>query len=429
MKNSIVVKIMTGFLTVVMVITSLPMQIFAQEIREQDELYIKEMKVASGSKSDAKAQLEEEGAVGFGALIAAVIRTTMKTDTAKTTSKVLNVLEKYQEFSNNLGELPVWGFNTGGLPVYSPVPITTLNGEQVFVKTCDEWANVMIAKYFPDAPDIQLDALPFEGKLSVLDHASMTPNDTMYLRLVHDQVNKTITPAVGNQQAAEQTARKAIGMSSGIGKLTASLYIVGGAMMIYTAIALGVARYNQRHPDYADIPVALVDLVTTVDGDRFVKYDAVLEAEPGEDGTYAPGDTNAFAGERWNALYFTRSYEAGQPLLAEIVVSYDNNKPGEGYAPVHRFGEIVSYDLNKYCFSSKADSVYLSVKQSENNKSAVEDVPSLIGSLISSGILFLAVGGGVLAGAGLTYAVQQISKKKKNKKEASSPVTGDDSGK
>lgn len=61
MKHSIVIKIMTILLTFVMFISSFPIRSFALGIKEDEELYIKEIKVATGSKSDAKTQLEEEG--------------------------------------------------------------------------------------------------------------------------------------------------------------------------------------------------------------------------------------------------------------------------------------------------------------------------------------------------------------------------------
>ena len=66
-----------------------------------------------------------------------------------------------------------------------------------------------------------------------------------------------------------------------------------------------------------------------------------------------------------------KSYEAGKPLLAdEFVVSNTGNVPKNGYTPVHRFGEVICYDLNKYNFDYET-SIYLSVKQSKNDKAAV----------------------------------------------------------
>ena len=197
--------------------------------------------------------------------------------------------------------------------------------------------------------------------------------------------------------------------------LAGAMYIVGGAMMIYSAFNILSTIYYYYNPKYDDIPTAMVDLIETVDGDRYIKYDVVFEAETRDDGNYSAGDLNAFEGQRWNALYYTKSYEAGKPLLAdEFVVSYTNNQPAEGYAPVHRFGEVVGYDLNKYNFDGDTG-IYLSVKQSKNNKSAVADVPEVVGSVFSTGYLFLAGGIGAAIGVGGSVITHGLVKKKRSK--------------
>ena len=198
-----------------------------------------------------------------------------------------------------------------------------------------------------------------------------------------------------------------------------TMYVAGGLIALASAIRLGVGIYNYYHPDYDDIPTAMVDLIDTKDGDRYIKYDVVYEAELNEGGGYSAADLNAFSAARWNALYYTKSYEAGKPLLAgEFVISTNNNVPAEKHAPVHRFGEVVSYNLNKYNFN-ETHSIYLSVKQSENQKAAVERVPEIIGSVFSTGYAILACGIGIVAGVGGFLGAQEIVKatKKKAKKD------------
>ena len=130
---------------------------------------------------------------------------------------------------------------------------------------------------------------------------------------------------------------------------------------------------------------------------------------------YEAADLNAFEGQRWNALYYTKSYEAGKPLLADaFTVSASNSTPREGYSPVHRFGEVVCYNLNKYTYGF-TDSIYLSVKQSKNYKSAVADVPKVVGSMFGTGFILLAGGVGAVAGIGGTLGTLELMKKKKNK--------------
>ena len=196
-----------------------------------------------------------------------------------------------------------------------------------------------------------------------------------------------------------------------------AFYVIGGLMALASAIRLGIEIYNYYHPTYDDIPTAMVDLIDTVDGDRYIKYDVVYEAEPKADGTYIAADLNAFQANRWNAMYYTKSYEAGKPLLAdEFVVSNTSNVPADKHMPVHRFGEVVCYNLNKYNFNDD-HSIFLSVKQSDNQKSAVADVPAVVGSVFSAGYMILAGGIGIAAGVGGTIGTMEIIKRRKSKSQ------------
>ena len=193
---------------------------------------------------------------------------------------------------------------------------------------------------------------------------------------------------------------------------TGALYVFGALSTAYSAISLYTKVYDYYHPEYEVIPEAMVDLVRTVDGDRYIKYDVVLEAKM-RDGEYHAGDLNAFKGQRWNALYYTKSYEAGKPLLAEFAVSNVSNRAEADHLPVHRFGETICYDLNKYNFNSSSENVFLSIKQSENQKSAVTDVPNVVGSIFGNGVLFIAGTVGIALGAAGMMGVQVLLNKKK----------------
>ena len=236
-----------------------------------------------------------------------------------------------------------------------------------------------------------------------------------YVKQLNSQVESYTSVQPTSVDACQKTVEAGTTTGS-VSHLASSLMMVaGGALMLYSAVSMTLTVINYYHPDYEDIPVALVDLIETEDGDRYIKYDAVLEAEEKENG-YVPGDLNGFEGERWNALYYTKSYEAGKPLLAdEFVLSTSNNKAKDGYTPVHRFGEEICYDLNKYNFSDKTGSIYLSVKQSKNDKSAVADVPEVVGSMFSSGLLLIAGSIGAIFGVGGTLGTQALLKKKKTK--------------
>ena len=180
----------------------------------------------------------------------------------------------------------------------------------------------------------------------------------------------------------------------------------GSAKALYDKI------YNHYHPKYEDIPLIMVDAISTENGTKYVKYDVVREVWA-KNGEYPAADLNAFEGERWNALYYTKNADAGKPLLAEFDVSNDINRPDKGYSPVHRFGEVICYDLNKYNFSYKSDMIFLSIEQSQNQKQGAAEVPELTGTMIGTGLLLLSGGVGIIIGAGGTLGVQKFFGRKK----------------
>ena len=269
---------------------------------------------------------------------------------------------------------------------------------------------------------------PFSDKLAFLDknfndgfahmqsstgqtnvNADLASFKQMSSSLHEGQQAATLKSSQAQAQVATATASTGAKLFAGI------LYVAGGAMMLYSAYNLIMTVVNYYHPDYEDIPLSMVDLINTIDGDRYIKYDVVYEAETNADGIYEAADLNAFEAQRWNSLYYTKSYEAGKPLLADaFVLSNTSNQPKEGYTPVHRFGEKICYDLNKYNFDGDTN-IYLSVKQSKNDKFANAGVPEVVGSMFSAGYLLLAGGIGAALGVGGTFATQSIIKKKRAK--------------
>ena len=303
---------------------------------------------------------------------------------------------------------------------------TNLTGTmQINNLSYDSLVNHIILKYYDGVTEISTSA-PFADKIEFLNNNFN--NGFAYLHSANgqtsvnadlsafQQMNKSISEGqqaatLKSQQAQSQVATATA--STGAKIFSGVLYVAGGAMLLYSAYNLIMTVYNYYHPDYEDIPLSMVDLIDTIDGDRYIKYDVVLEAETNDKGEYSAADLNAFEAKRWNALYYTKSYEAGKPLLADtFTVSNTNNQPKAGYTPVHRFGEQICYDLNKYNFDGDTN-IYLSVKQSKNDKFAAAGVPEVVGSMFSAGYLFLAGGVGVALGVGGTFATQSIFKKKK----------------
>lgn len=289
---------------------------------------------------------------------------------------------------------------------------STLNG--VFGQTPDQVANTIISKVYNGNGYLKW---TFDKKMAYLEQVYRYGQPPKGFGYEYTCLKKEWSEVIesGNMKSLQADAEYASSVASSKLGAVGTLYVVGGLMILVSAITLGVSVINYYHPDYDDIPVAMVDLIETADGDRYIKYDVVFETEEVEEGVYAAADLNAFAGHRWNALYYTKSYEAGKPLLAdEFYLSNSNNTPKDGYAPVHRFGENICYDLNKYVFEDDT-SIYLSVKQSENQKAAVADVPELVGSMFGTGFLFLAGGIGLVAGIGGTLAVRGVAGKRKTK--------------
>ena len=297
------------------------------------------------------------------------------------------------------------------------VKLTGVGGEE------DLAGNLIDMIYVRDLSDdvmpISMENWGFKEKFEYLEKIMNAENSKSSVWIDdYNTVKENLDYALSKSEAvkdAKEAADDAPGIYAENMNIIYGLYVVGGIMALISAVRAGYAIWNYYHPDYDDIPTALVDLIDTVDGDRYIKYDVVYELEPQDDGTYIAADLNAFEAQRWNALYFTKSYEAGKPLLAdEFEVSYRSNVPDDGYMPVHRFGEIICFDLNKYNYNDD-QSIYLSVKQSEHNKSAVADVPELIGSVFGTGFIFLAGGLGAIAGIGGTICTQKFVERKKSK--------------
>jgi hypothetical protein len=272
-----------------------------------------------------------------------------------------------------------------------------------------------MGKYFDE---IDASSMTFGDKFTyVNNHAhELTGADSLYFSRVqsHYSSAKYMFEKTHNQ---EQYIQDYVNAAHNPGMaFSTMLFIIGGAMLLASAVSMGLTVLSYYNPGYDDIPLSMVDMRETQYGDRYIKYEVVREAEAKKNGDYAAGDLNAFEAQRWNALYYTKSYEAGKPLLAdEFSVSTSNNKAKDGYTPVHRFGEEICYDLNKYNFSDKSPSIYLSVKQSKNDKSAVADVPEVVGSIFGGGLWMLFGGVGALFGVGGTLGTQALLKKKKTK--------------
>ena len=372
------------------------------------------------------------GAVGIGLFVWAIVRTARKTPGAGiapiTTEHAIRLSGAAQQILNDraaqageaLGNTLIMGTNIMGP-----------NGA-TYIEVLDDMFTEVVNRGIVDGMQIaNWDAsTTFTEKLEILyravEDSDIDPSDDIVsnLQIMYDDFHtETVTKVLRSADEQAQAAFQAALATWGSRILTGLIYIAGAVSLAYSVMSLYSKYYEHYHPDYDDVPVSMVDLVRTSEGDRYIKYDVVYEAMQQQDKGYAPGDLNAFQGQRWNALYYTKSYEAGKPLLAEFVLSNVSNRPDEGHLAVHRFGEVVCYDLNKYNFSSDSANIFLSIEQSENQKSAVADVPQVVGTILGNGIWFLAGGIGLIAGIGATVGTQAILKDKK--KGSKSDADGD----
>ena len=201
----------------------------------------------------------------------------------------------------------------------------------------------------------------------------------------------------------------------GTGLFDIGMYAWGAYSSGNSALELYRKVRDHYHPKYDEIPTIMVDIVDTDGGNKYVRYDVVRDMKY-KDGEYHAADLNAFEGERWNALYYTKSADAGKPLLADFVLSNNNNRADEGYIPVHRFGEVICYDLNKYNFDSDSAMIFLSIRQSERQKSIIPEAPQVVGSIFGTGFWLISGSIGIVCGVGVTVIVKTVIKKIKKRR-------------
>ena len=193
--------------------------------------------------------------------------------------------------------------------------------------------------------------------------------------------------------------------------------VVLGLVMMGLSIYNIVKIVNSYKVEYLDIPANMIDSKATEFGDRFIRYSVVnsFYKDGGATKTRA-GDTNAYNGQQWVSIYYTKNYEAGKCMLA----NYDT-PGGEAdfgrYTPVHAFGKNnTCFDLNKYCGKSGAEKIFLAFSNSNAKKAAETDVPSVVGSIFNYGAM--AISGVVGIGIGMgTMALVNLKKKKSEKIE------------
>ena len=185
-----------------------------------------------------------------------------------------------------------------------------------------------------------------------------------------------------------------------------SLGVAVGLAMIAFSVYSIVQIVDKYNPKYTKIPSNMVDTVSTANGNRFINYTVVNSLCT--DGTEKPGDTNGYSGKQWNAIYYTKSFEAGKCMTSTgyFIDSADNFGK---YTPVAGFGTKNCYNLNSFNGEENTENVYMAFGNSNNKKSAETSVPTVIGSMFAYGAI--AISG--VTGMGLGMCIMSLIKRKK----------------
>ena len=188
-----------------------------------------------------------------------------------------------------------------------------------------------------------------------------------------------------------------------------SLGVAVGLAMIAFSVYSIVQIVDKYNPKYTKIPSNMVDTVETANGNRFINYNVVNSLyKDGDKTAEKPGDLNAYDGVQWNAIYYTKSYEAGKCMTSTgyFIDSADNFGK---YTPVAGFGTKNCYNLNSFNGEENTENVYMAFGNSNNKKSAETSVPTVIGSMFAYGAI--AISG--VAGMGLGMCIMSLIKRKK----------------
>ena len=188
-----------------------------------------------------------------------------------------------------------------------------------------------------------------------------------------------------------------------------SLGVAVGLAMIAFSVYSIVQIVDKYNPKYTKIPSNMVDTVETANGNRFINYTVVNSLyKDGDKTAEKPGDLNAYDGIQWNAIYYTKSYEAGKCMTSTGYFIDSASNFGK-YTPVAAFGTKNCYDLNSFNDNESTETIYVAFGNSSNKKTAETSVPTVVGSIFAYG--GIAISG--VAGMGLGMCIMSLIKRKK----------------
>ena len=265
-------------------------------------------------------------------------------------------------------------------------------------------------------------AKAFEGYNNILDLANSNPNNNFSnsIKLLEEHYETCKTELAKAGKALDDAVYT---------KMSTGQILFGSGLLLAGVVMMGISiwqltnLYNKYTTTYTDIPDNMVDVVSHRDGDRFVNYKNVPAYYYDDKGVLSTreNDLNAYDGRQWVSLYYTKNYEAGYCLTASPdLIATEAGKTG--YTSVHLFGRTDGYNTNSYCDRNNAEAVYLAFKYSTNQKSAVTDIPEIVGSVFNAGVIAISAVAGLGGGVLLTVCIQKIKAKNAKKKEAEKEI-------
>ncbi len=147
--------------------------------------------------------------------------------------------------------------------------------------------------------------------------------------------------------------------------ILAIAFLVWAGKKIYNAIK----EWDEYNYDEKDIPRLMLDADEMENGDMAnVRYIQVIDPDNGR------GDLNCREGKRWNALYYTRSDVAGDPICASDEHEFFHSVLGEvsetasGFEAVCNFNSPNAQALNAYAEDKDDGNHYLYYRTSLNGE-------------------------------------------------------------
>lgn len=223
------------------------------------------------------------------------------------------------------------------------------------------------------------------------------------------EISQKYYESIVNEYTAKNNAINAKYTASTSTVVLSSLGVAVGLAMIAFSIYSIVQIVDKYNPRYTKIPSNMVDTVSTANGNRYINYNVVNSLyKDGDKTAEKPGDLNAYDGIQWNAIYYTKSYEAGKCMTATGYFIDSASNFGK-YTPVAAFGTKNCYDLNSFNDNDSTEYIYVAFGNSNNKKTAETSVPTVVGSTLSYGLV--AVSG--VVGFGLGMCIMSLIKRKK----------------